>query len=100
MAKPKIFVSFDFENDRSYKYTLNMWNANSNFEFTCNDKSPSEIQSWNIPTVKAVLSRKINEATHIVVIVGSCEQEHDRARNHRSCAFEHRGTDQLGSYRQ
>ena len=66
----KIFVSFDFENDRSYKYTLNMWNANSNFEFTCNDKSPSEIQSWNIPTVKAVLSRKINEATHIVVIVG------------------------------
>ena len=32
MAKPKIFVSFDFENDRSYKYTLNMWNANSNFE--------------------------------------------------------------------
>ena len=27
MTKPKIFVSFDFENDRSYKYTLNMWNA-------------------------------------------------------------------------
>ena len=27
MAKPKIFVSFDFENDRNYKYTLNMWNA-------------------------------------------------------------------------
>ena len=24
MAKPKIFVSFDFENDRKYKYTLNM----------------------------------------------------------------------------
>ena len=70
MTKPKIFVSFDFENDRSYKYTLNMWNANSSFEFTCNDKSPSEIQSWNIPTVKAVLSRKINEATHVVVIVG------------------------------
>lgn len=25
MAKPMIFVSFDFENDRNYKYTLNMW---------------------------------------------------------------------------
>ena len=70
MAKPKISVSFDFENDRHYKYTLNMWNANSNFEFTCNDKSPSEIQSWNIPIVKSVLSRKINEADHVVVIVG------------------------------
>ena len=37
---------------------------------TCNDKSSGEIQSWNIATVKAVLSRKINEATHVVVIVG------------------------------
>lgn len=70
MAIPKIFVSFDFENDRHYKYTLNMWNKNSNFEFTCNDTSPSEIQSWNIPTIKGVLTRKINEATHVVVIVG------------------------------
>ena len=67
MARPKIFVSFDFENDRSYKYTLNMWNVNSSFEFTCNDKSPNEIQSWNIPTIKAVLSRKINEATHMTL---------------------------------
>ena len=70
MDKPKIFVSFDFENDRSYKYMLNMWNANSNFEFTCKDKSPREIQSWNVSTVKGVLSRKINEATYVVVIVG------------------------------
>ena len=64
MNKPKIFVSFDFKNDRYYKYTLNMWNVNSNFEFTCNDTSPSEIQSWNIPTIKGVLSRKIKEATY------------------------------------
>lgn len=71
MNKPQIFVSFDFENDRQYKYTLNMWNANSNFEFTCNDISPSEIRSWNIPTIKSVLSRKINEATYVVVIVGA-----------------------------
>lgn len=71
MAKPKIFVSFDFDNDRNYKYTLNMWNKNSSFDFTCNDYSPSEINSWNISTVKSVLSRKINEATHVIVIVGS-----------------------------
>ena len=70
MSKPKIFVSFDFDNDRSYKYTLNMWNSNSSFEFTCTDTSPSEIQSWNISTVKGVLSRKIKEASYVVVIVG------------------------------
>ena len=82
MNKPKIFVSFDFENDRYYKYTLNMWNVNSNFEFTCNDTSPSEIQSWNIPTIKGVLSRKINEATYVVVIVGAEANKLHKDREH------------------
>lgn len=66
----KIFVSFDFEKDRHYKYTLNMWNSNPNFEFTCDDRSPSEIQTQSVSVVKNVLSRKINEATTVVVIVG------------------------------
>lgn len=70
MAKPKIFVSFDFEKDRQYKYTLNMWSANSSFEFTCDDRSPSEIQTNSVSVVKNVLSRKINEASAVVVIVG------------------------------
>ena len=70
MAKPKIFVSFDFEKDRQYKYTLNMWNSNSNFEFTCDDRSPSEIQTESVSVVKNVLSRKINEAAVVVVIIG------------------------------
>ncbi len=68
--KPKIFVSFDFDNDRSYKYTLNMWNKNSNFDFIFDDKSPKEIQSWDISVIKRVLSRKIKEATYVIVIVG------------------------------
>ncbi|MBP2654578.1 MAG: hypothetical protein H6Q73_2147 [Firmicutes bacterium] len=70
MYKRKIFVSFDFEHDRNYKYTLNMWNANSSFEFTCDDRSPSEIQTNSVGVVKQVLSRKIQEADAVVVIVG------------------------------
>lgn len=70
MYKKKIFVSFDFEHDRNYKYTLNMWNKNDNFEFTCDDHSPSEIQTDSVAVVKQVLSRKINEAEAVVVIVG------------------------------
>lgn len=70
MAKLKIFVSFDFEKDRQYKYTLNMWNSNSNFEFTCDDRSTSEIQTESVSVVKNVLSRKINEAAVVVVIIG------------------------------
>lgn len=70
MYKTKIFVSFDFEHDRQYKYTLNMWNKNDNFEFTCDDRSPSEIQTDSVSVVKQVLSRKINEADVVAVIVG------------------------------
>lgn len=70
MSKAKIFVSFDFEKDRQYKYTLNMWNSNPQFEFTCDDRSPSEIQTDSVSVVKNVLSRKINEATAVIVIVG------------------------------
>lgn len=70
MYKKKIFVSFDFDNDRQYKYTLNMWNSNPNFEFTCDDRSPSEIQTQIISVVKNVLSRKINEASAVIVTIG------------------------------
>lgn len=70
MYKTKIFVSFDFEKDRHYKYTLDMWNCNPSFEFTCDDRSAREIQTSSISIVKNVLSRKINEASTVVVIIG------------------------------
>lgn len=71
MAKKKVFVSFDYENDRHYKYLLEAWDKNSLFEFSFSDLSSKEINSWNISTVKSVLSRKINEATYTLVIVGA-----------------------------
>ena len=46
ISKRKIFVSLDFENDRNYKYLLEAWDGNSEFEF--DDKSTREINSWNI----------------------------------------------------
>lgn len=70
MYRTKIFVSFDFEHDRQYKYTLNMWNKNTSFEFTFNDHSSKEIKTNSVSVVKQVLSRKINEATAVIIIVG------------------------------
>ena len=70
MVKKKVFVSFDFENDRHYKYILNGWDKNPNFDFEFDDKSSQEINSWNIGVVKRALSRKINEADYTLVIVG------------------------------
>jgi hypothetical protein len=70
MAKKKIFVSFDYEKDKHYKFLLQAWDKNPEFEFNFSDMSSQEINSWNISTVKSVLSRKINEATYTLVIVG------------------------------
>lgn len=69
--KKKIFVSFDFENDRQYKYLLQAWSSNDDFDFIMDDKSSGEINSNNIGTVKAALARKINEANYTVVVVGA-----------------------------
>jgi hypothetical protein len=70
MNKKKVFVSFDWDNDKKYKFLLEAWNANSGFEFSFNDYSSAEINSSDISTVKAALTRKINTATHTLVIVG------------------------------
>jgi hypothetical protein len=70
LRKPKVFVSFDYENDRLYKQTLDMWDANKRFDFTFHSHTPREIQSTDIGRVKAVLTTKLKEATHVVVLVG------------------------------
>lgn len=69
-TKKKVFVSFDYENDRHYKYLLEAWNANDDFDFVFSDKTPTEIDSDNIGPIKAGLRKKIREATHTLVIVG------------------------------
>lgn len=70
MAKKKVFVSFDFDKDRRYKYLLEAWDANKNFDFLFNDQSPREINSWNVDRIKAALTTKIKGATYTLVIVG------------------------------
>lgn len=77
MAKKRVFISFDYTNDHRYKDLLLAWNANGDFEFSFENKTPSEIQSNNIPTIKAALSRKINESDVTLVIVGAeCNKQH------------------------
>jgi hypothetical protein len=71
MAKKKVFVSFDYENDKHYKALLKAWDANPNFDFLFSDLSSNEINSWDISVVKQKLSQKINEATYTLVIIGN-----------------------------
>jgi len=70
MAKKKIFVSFDYENDRIYKNMLEAWDANPDFDFVFSDRSSGEIKSEDIGRVKAALTTKINSATYTFVIIG------------------------------
>lgn len=65
-----VFVSFDYENDRHYKYLLEAWHEHPRFRFTFQDGTPGEISSTNVGRVKAALSAKIRLATHTLVIVG------------------------------
>lgn len=78
MERKKVFVSFDYENDKQYKYLLEAWDANDDFDFIFSDKTPDEINSENIGRIKAGLTSKIEEATHTLVIVGKeANKQHD-----------------------
>lgn len=70
MAKKKVFVSFDYENDKHYKFLLEAWDANPEFKFKFSDLSSEEINSWKISRIKAALTKKINLAKYTLVIIG------------------------------
>lgn len=65
-----VFISFDYENDRKYKFLLEAWHAHPRFQFVFQDETPREIDSNNVGRVKAALTTKINNATHTLVIIG------------------------------
>ncbi len=70
MRKKQIFVSFDYDHDRRYKYLLEAWDANPEFDFVFKDETPGEINTDDVGRIKAGLTRKINDATHTLFIVG------------------------------
>lgn len=70
MTRKKVFVSFDYDKDKHYKFLLEAWDAHPTFDFTFSDYSSKEIKSWDISRVKAALTSKINSVDYTLVIVG------------------------------
>ena len=71
MAKDKIFVSYDYDNDRYYKNLLLAWDRNREFGFGFSDQSADvSIQSTNAAAIKRAISAKINAATYFLCLVG------------------------------
>lgn len=85
MAKDRVFVSFDWDNDRRYKHLLEAWDENDSFDFTFGDNTPQEIQSDDISKIKAALTAKINKSTHTLVIVG--EEANKMHADHEEIGF-------------
>lgn len=71
MAKKKVFISYDYINDRRYKNLLLAWDQNNDFDFSISDYSADlSINSSDARAIKSVLSRYINQASYFLVIVG------------------------------
>lgn len=72
MAKKRIFVSYDYDNDRHYKNLLLAWDKNGEFDFGFSDQSADvSIDSHNTAAIKRAISAKINASTRLLCIVGS-----------------------------
>ena len=70
MAK-KIFISYDYDNDKHYKNLLKAWDANGAFDFNFNDQSADvSINSTNAAVIKRAISAKISNAIYFLCIVG------------------------------
>lgn len=71
MATKKVFVSYDYDNDKHYKNLLLAWDANKDFDFYLNDQSVDvSVNSTSAGTIKQAISAKINSSTYFLCIVG------------------------------
>lgn len=71
MSEKRVFVSFDYTNDKNYKFLLDAWDKNKNMDFVFKDCSSDEIHSDDVARVKAGLTRRINTTTYTLVIIGA-----------------------------
>lgn len=71
MAKPKIFISYDYDNDKHYKNLLVAWDKNKEFDFSFYDASVDvSVDSSDAAAIKRVISARIGSAVYFLCIVG------------------------------
>ena len=68
--KKKVFVSFDFDDDKNYKKLFKAWDANPDFDFYISDLTSKEIDTCDISRIKASLTTSIRNAAYTLVIIG------------------------------
>lgn len=78
--KKRIFISFDFDHDRQYRYLLSALDKNTNSAVAFEDYTPSAIDTDDMGRIKAALTTKIRQSTHTLVLVG----KHANAKHRNS----------------
>jgi hypothetical protein len=74
----RVFISYDHDDNRNYRSLLSAWDANSDFEFTFDDRSPAQkINSEDVGVVRSALTRRMKEAEYLLVIVGEYTADSD-----------------------
>lgn len=69
--KKRVFISYDYENDKHYKNLLLAWDKNKQFDFYISDYSADvSVNSKDASAIKSTISRYINQGTVFLVIVG------------------------------
>ena len=71
MSKPRIFISYDYDNDKHYKNLLVAWDSNNQFDLTFYDESvDGSVDSSDANYIKQVIKKRIQNATHFLCIIG------------------------------
>lgn len=77
-SRKKVFVSFDYENDKHYKFLLDAWSNHEKFEFVYDDHSADEVHSNSVKVVKERLASEIRNADYTLVLVGKYANAHHK----------------------
>lgn len=80
MAKKRICICFDYDHDKNYRYLLTALSENESSDISFDDRTPGEIDTEDVSRIKAVLTSKIREATHTLVIVGKHANSYHKDR--------------------
>ncbi len=77
-SKKRIFISYDFDEDKHYRYLLTAWDKNGEFDFEFYDSSLKvAVNSEDAAYVRSVIKPKIQRSTHLLCLVGekACKSE-------------------------
>jgi len=71
MSKNKVFIGYDYDNDKAAKDRLVGWDVNKEFDFSFYDRSfDFAVDSDEANVVKQDLATRIGDASHFLCIVG------------------------------